>query len=341
MLMEENQTHTVEQTIAVTGASAGIGRAIAKAFAAEGARVGLIARSAAALNEVKAEIEQAGGQALVLPGDVSQSEAVEAAADRIEAVFGPIDIWINCAMVTVFSPFQDIHPEEYRRVTEVTYHGAVFGSMAALKRMLPRRRGHIIQVGSALSYRAIPLQSAYCGAKYAVRGFSDSLRAELIHQKVPIDVSIVQLPAFNTPQFIWARNHTAFKPQPLPPIYAPALAARAVLWTARNPQREVWVGWSSWKAILGQKVFPGFLDRYVASTAWEGQFSDPRVGPAGPDNLFKTVDHLHSEEGPFADRTLEKMPRLWHVKNHNFWINGAVFALLFAIFLLGFILGSV
>ncbi len=327
------------QIVAVTGASAGIGRAIAQAFAKEGARVGLVARSAAALGQVKHEIEQAGGSALTLPCDVSDSAAVEAAAERIETEFGPIDVWVNCAMATVFSRVRDIQPDEYQRVTDVTYHGCVFGTMAALKRMLPRQKGHIIQVGSALSYRSIPLQSAYCGAKHAMRGFTDSLRSELLHEKISIDISMIQLPAFNTPQFSWGRNHMPSKPQPLPPIHDPALAAQAVMWTAKNPQREVWVGWPTWKAILGHKLFPGFLDRYVARKAWQGQFTGEKSEPNSPDNLFETVDYLHSEHGPFGDRTIAKKPILWQIKNQNFWINGAAFFVLVAVFLLGFILG--
>lgn len=329
----------MQQTVAVTGASAGIGRAIAKAFAKEGAQVGLIARSATALEQLKIEIEEAGGAALASPCDVSESDEIEAAAEDIEKAFGPIDIWINCAMVTVFSEVKDITPEEFQRVTDVTYHGCVFGTMAALKRMRPRNKGHIIQVGSALSHRAIPLQSAYCGAKHAMRGFTDSLRAELIHEKIAIEISMVQLPAFNTPQFNWGRNHMPRNPQPLPPIHDPALAAESIVWTAKNPQREVWVGVPTWKSIIGHKLFPGFLDRYVASKAWEGQFTDSKPDPNKPNNLFNTVDPLHSEHGPFGDRTITQKPMLWHVKNQNFWINGAAFALLFAVFLLGLILG--
>ena len=327
------------QTVAVTGASAGIGRAIAKAFAREGARVGLFARSAAALEQVKAEIEGEGGRALTIPCDVSDSALLESAAERLVQEFGPIDIWVNCAMVTIFSQIKDIRPEEFKRVTDVTYHGAVFGTMAALKSMLPRNQGHIIQVGSALSYRSIPLQSAYCGAKHALRGFTDSLRAELIHEKSGIKVSMVQLPAFNTPQFLWERNHMRRKAQPLPPIHHPALAAEAVIWTAKYPQREVWVGWPSWKAILGHKLFPGLLDRYVAGKAWEGQFTEGEANPQAPDNLFDTVDGMHSEQGPFGDRTISKKAPLWHVKSHNAWINGMAFVLLIAAFILGLALG--
>lgn len=327
------------QTVMVTGASAGVGRAIAKAFAREGARVGLLARSPAALEELRAEIESAGGQALVLPGDVSSHDTLTAAAERLAHEFGPIDIWVNSAMATVFSAIEHMAPDELRRVTDVSYHGAVFGTMVALRHMSARRRGHIIQIGSALSYRSIPLQSAYCAAKHALMGFTDSLRSELIHEKSAIKVSMVHLPAFNTPQFLWARNHTGRKAQPLPPIHDPALAAEAVIWTARNPQREVWVGWPSWKAILGHKFFPGLLDHYVAGKAWEGQFSEGTADSRSPGNLFDTVEGMHSEQGPFADRSISRKPILWHVRNHNAWINGAAFALLIGAFLAGLALG--
>jgi short-subunit dehydrogenase len=323
----------------VTGASAGIGRAVARAFAAEGARVGLLARSAAALEQVRAEIEAEGGEALVLPCDVSSHEMLEAAAARLAQHFGPIDIWINNAMATVFSTIAEITPEEFRRVTDVTYHGAVYGTLVALRHMSPRNQGHIIQVGSALAYRAIPLQAAYCGAKHALKGFTDALRSELIHENSAIAVSMVQLPAFNTPQFVWARNHMRRGAQPLPPIHVPELAAEAVLWTAKNPQREVWVGWPTWKAILGQQFFPGLLDRYVADVAWEGQFVGPQADIPGPNNLFDTVEGLHSKDGPFAARSIARRPRLWHVKNHNAWINGLAVALMVGMLLTGYFLG--
>lgn len=326
-------------TVTVTGASAGVGRAVAKAFAKEGALVGLIARSEQALNTVKDEIEHAGGQAIALPCDVSDYDAIEAAAEKLEVAGGPIDTWVNCAMVTVFSPVKDIAPAEYQRVTDVTYHGYVYGTMVAMKHMRPRNKGHIIQVGSALSYRSIPLQSAYCGAKHAVRGFTDSLRAELIHENVAIELSMVQLPAFNTPQFSWACNHTGKNPQPLPPIHHPALAAEAIVWTAKNPQREVWVGVPSWKSIIGHKLFPGLLDRYVARKAWEGQFIGSDTDPHRPHNLFNPIESLHSESGPFEKRTISKKPILWQVKNQNFWINSAAFAILVTAFLLGMAFG--
>ena len=323
----------------VTGASAGIGRAVAKAFAAAGARVGLLARGTAALELVRAEIEAGGGEAFVLTCDVSDHAALADAAARLAQHFGPIDIWVNNAMVTVFSPLTMMTPEEFRRVTDVTYHGAVYGSLIALEHMSARNRGHIIQIGSALAYRAIPLQGAYCGAKHALKGFSDSLRAELFHQKSAVRLSMVQLPAFNTPQFVWARNHTRRSAQPIPPIHDPALSAEAVLWIARHPQRELWVGWPTWKAILGQKFFPGLLDRYVARVAWEGQFTGLDADPDKPDNLFATVDGLHSEQGPFSDRSRSRRPHLWHVRNHNAWINGLGILLFAAIFIAGYLIG--
>ena len=220
------------ETVVITGASAGVGRATAHAFGAQGAQIGLIARGTQGLQAAAAEVEKRGGKALALPLDVADPEAVEAAADSVENQFGPIDIWVNCAMATIFAPFHRISPEEYRRATEVTYLGFVYGTMAALKRMRPRNRGAIVQVGSALSYRAIPLQSAYCGAKFAIRGFTDSLRMELLHDGVDVHLVMVQMPALNTPQFNWARNKMSRRPQPVPPIFQPEIAADAIVYAA-------------------------------------------------------------------------------------------------------------
>lgn len=327
------------KVIAITGASAGIGRATAHAFAKSGARIGLIARSEKALEDTKAEVEKAGGQALVLPCDISDAEAVEQAAQKLEDHFGPIDVWINSAMISVFSPFEKVSADEYRRVTDVTYHGFVYGTMAALRRMKPRNRGLIIQVGSALAYRSIPLQAAYCGAKHAIKGFTDSIRSELHYEKSAVEISMVQLPAFNTPQFNWVRLHLDKRPQPLPPIHAPALAGEAIVWAAENPQREVWVGWPTFQAILGHKVFPGFLDRYMAKQAWDGQLTDKDAEPDRKDNLFETHDELHSEKGPFTDQEVTKKPILWQVPNQNFWINSLGVLVLLLAFILGLILG--
>jgi NAD(P)-dependent dehydrogenase (short-subunit alcohol dehydrogenase family) len=327
------------QTVMVTGASAGVGRSIAKAFAAAGARVGLLARGTAALEEVRAEIEAQGGQALVLTCDVADYSALQDAAAKLAAHFGPIDIWINNAMVTVFSPLVQMTPEEFRRVTDVTYHGAVYGSLIALQHMAPRNRGHIIQIGSALAYRAIPLQGAYCGAKHALKGFTESLHTELIHGKCAVQLSMVQLPAFNTPQFVWARNRTGHSAQPVAPIHDPALAAEAVLWIAQHPQRELWVGWPTWKAILGERFIPGLLDRFVARVTWEGQFAGRDANPGKPHNLFNAVDGVHSERGPFTDRSRTRRPALWHVRNHNGWIIGLGLLLMAAFFVAGYLVG--
>ncbi len=291
------------RVIAITGASAGVGRAVALVFARRGDRLGLIARSESGLLDAKAEIEREGGEAAVFPADVADAAAVRAAADGIEQTLGPIDVWINSAMVTVFSRIDDITPEEFRRVTEVTYLGYVHGTCEALRRMKQRGRGVIIQVGSALAYRSIPLQSAYCGAKAAIRGFTESLRCELIHDKSPIQLCSVHLPAVNTPQFSWARVHMRQHPQPVPPIFQPEVAAEAIVYAADNPRRrEYWIGSASVKAILGNRVAPGLLDRLMATEAWDGQFTDDPIAPDRPDNLFAPVEGLHSTQGVFGHR---------------------------------------
>ena len=289
------------ETVVVTGAAAGVGRATALAFGRRGARVGLLARGVGDLNAAAAEIEAAGGKALVLPANVADSDAVEAAAAAVERQFGPIDIWVNCAMATIFAEFRQITPEEFRRATEVTYLGFVYGTMAALKRMRPRGRGTIVQVGSALAYRAIPLQSAYCGAKFAIRGFTDSLRCELLHEKSGVHLTMVQMPALNTPQFDWARNKMGRRPQPVPPIFQPEVAAEAIVYAAHARRREVWVGGPTVKAIVANKLFPGLLDRYLARTCYEGQLTDKRETPGRPDNLFTPVSG-HGAHGRFDDR---------------------------------------
>jgi NAD(P)-dependent dehydrogenase (short-subunit alcohol dehydrogenase family) len=273
-----------------------------RAFGARGALVGLIARGHDGLERARREIQAAGGRALVLPVDVAEAAQVEAAADRIEAVFGPIDVWVNDAMVTVFGPIHAITAAEFRRVTEVTYLGTVHGTMAALKRMRRRNRGAIVQVGSALAYRSIPLQAAYCGAKSAVRGFTDSLRCELLHDGCDVHLTMVQLSAFNTPQFDWARNHMPREPQPLRPIFQPEVAAEAIVWAAHHRRREVWIGWPAVKAILGQRVMPGVLDRMLADSAYDGQLSHQPVRPDRPDNLCHAVPGDHGARGRFSER---------------------------------------
>ena len=247
------------ETVVITGAAAGVGRAAARAFGCRGANVGLLARGVEGLEAAAQEITQTGGAALVVPTDVADAEAVEHAASAVEERFGPIDIWVNCAMATIFSPFADLTPDEYRRATEVTYLGYVYGTMAALRRMRVRDRGTIVQVGSALAYRAIPLQSAYCGAKFAIRGFTDSIRSELIHDKSRVHITMVQMPALNTPQFDWARNKMGRRAQPVPPIYQPELAAEAIVFSAHARRREIYVGHSSVQAIVGTKIMPALL----------------------------------------------------------------------------------
>ena len=299
------------EVVVVTGASAGIGRATARAFGARGAAVGLIARGRDGLEGARREIEAAGGRALVLPVDLADFAQVEAAADRVEATFGPIDVWVNNAMVTVFGPVDAISAAEFRRVTEVTYLGTVYGTMAALKRMRPRNRGAIVQVGSALAYRSIPLQAPYCAAKSAVRGFTDSLRCELLHDGCAVHLTMVQLSAFNTPQFDWARNHMDREPQPLSPIFQPELAADAIVWAAHQRRREVWVGWPAVQAILGNRVMPGVLDRRLARSAYGGQLSDLPGRPERPDNLCGPAPGDHGARGRFSARARSHSWQFW------------------------------
>lgn len=296
--------------VMITGASAGVGRAIARRFGREGARIGLIARGVERLEATAREIRDAGGQALVLPLDVADAEAVDAAAGKLEQTFGPIDLWINVAMATVMAPVAQTTPAEYLRVTQVTYLGFVHGTLAALKRMRPRNQGHIIQIGSALAYRSIPLQSAYCAAKHAMVGFTDSLRSELIHDKVPVDITVMQLPAVNTPQFDWARSKLPRRPQPLPPIYEPELIADAVFHAASYPRREYWLGYPAVKAIVGQRLVPGLGDRLLASEAWDGQMTDEPAHER-PDNLYEPVPGDYAARGRFTDRSASHAPAMW------------------------------
>jgi NAD(P)-dependent dehydrogenase (short-subunit alcohol dehydrogenase family) len=299
------------EVVVVTGASAGVGRATAVAFAKRGARVALLARGLEGLEGARIEVQAAGGEALVIPTDVADPEQVEAAAEQVEKELGPIDVWVNNAMTTVFSPFVQIPPEEYKRATEVTYLGTVYGTLAALKRMIPRNRGKIVQVGSALAYRAIPLQAPYCGAKFAVRGFTDAIRSELIHDGSDVHLTMVQLPALNTPQHHWCKSRLPNHPQPVPPIFAPEVAAEAIVWAAHNFRRELWVGGPTVKAILGNKVLPGYLDRYLARFAYEGQQTDQPVPRDRPFNLFAPVPGDAGAHGIFRDRELPRSYQLW------------------------------
>lgn len=305
-----------EQTevVAITGASAGVGRATALEFARHGAHIGLIARGGngmAGLEGARREVEALGGKAIVLPADVSKYDEVEAAAARLEETFGPIDIWVNDAMVTVFAPFTEIAPEEYRRVTEVTYLGQVHGTLAALKRMKPRDRGHIVLVGSALAYRGIPLQSAYCGAKHGIQGMMDSVRAELIHDMSRIQVAMVQMPALNTPQFGWCLNKMEHKSQPVPPIFQPEVAAKAIYYAAHHNRRELYVGLFTTIVITGNKLWAGLGDWYLGKTGVQSQQYDGRPDPAQPNNLWEPVAGDHGVRGAFDNKAHGQSWQLW------------------------------
>jgi NAD(P)-dependent dehydrogenase (short-subunit alcohol dehydrogenase family) len=296
--------------VAITGASAGVGRATARAFAREGADVGLIARGHERLESAKHEVEEMGRLAAVAEADVADADQVEAAAQRIEDDLGPIDVWINNAMATVFAPVRDTTPEEFRRATEVTYLGSVWGTMAALRLMRPRDRGVIVQVGSALAYRGIPLQAAYCGGKHALQGFLESLRSELLHEGSHVHLTMVQLPALNTPQFTWSRAKLPRSPQPVPPIFQPEVAADAIVWAASHPRRELMVGWPTVKAIFGNAVLPGVADRYLARTGYDAQQTDEPVDPDRKDNLFEPVPGDQAAHGPFDERSLSRSVQL-------------------------------
>jgi NAD(P)-dependent dehydrogenase (short-subunit alcohol dehydrogenase family) len=305
------------EVVVVTGAGAGLGRAIAAAFARRGASVGLVSRSRERLEDAKHEVEQLGGRALILPADVADPEAVEAVAARAEAELGPIDVWVNNAMTTVFSPVKEMTADDYKRVTEVTYLGFVYGTQAALRRMLPRDRGTIVQVGSALAYRSIPLQSAYCAAKHAMVGFTDSLRSELIHDGSHVRVSVVHMPALNTPQFSWCKSRMPRKAQPVPPIFQPEVGAEAVYWAAHHHRRELLVGWPTIQAVWGQKAIPGLLDRYLAKMAWDGQMYDGTRDPGAPVDLYEPVPGHQGAHGSFDERASDHSPALWAVTHRG------------------------
>jgi short-subunit dehydrogenase len=314
------------EVVVVTGASGGVGRAIAHAFAKRGASLGLVARGQKGLEDARREVEELGGQAIVIPTDVAFADQVEAAAEATENRFGPIDVWVNDAMATVFASFVDVSPEEYKRATEVTYLGTVYGTMAALKRMRSREAGTIVQVGSALSYRAIPLQSAYCGAKFAIRGFTDSIRSELLYEKSKVRITMVQLPGVNTTQFNWCRSKLPKHPQPVAPIYQPEIPAEAVYWAAHHRRRELWVGYSAVEAIVGNKIAPRLADIYLARTAISGQqIQDMPVSPDRPDNLFEPVEQMAATHGMFDDRAKTRSPELWAAK-HRPLLTGAALA---------------
>jgi NAD(P)-dependent dehydrogenase (short-subunit alcohol dehydrogenase family) len=307
------------EVVVITGASAGVGRATARAFARRGAHVGLLARGRDGLEGARREVEAAGGRALVIPLDVANADAVEAAAQSVEEQLGPIDIWVNNAMVSVFSPIKEMKAEEFKRVTEVTYLGYVYGTLSALRRMLARDRGAIVQVGSALAYRGIPCQAAYCAAKHAIQGFMDSLRCELLHDGSHVRVTDVHLPAMNTPQFSWVKSRLPRKPQPVPPIFQPEIAAEAIVFAAHSNRREVYVGWPTVMAIIGNKIAPGLLDHYLGGMGYDSQQYNGPVGPDRPHNLWDPLPGDWGAHGDFDRRAKERSLQLWANMNRG-WI---------------------
>jgi short-subunit dehydrogenase len=303
------------EVVVITGASGGIGRAAARRFAAEGARVGLIARGRQGLEGAAREAEQAGGEALVLPLDVADEAAVEQAATKVEETFGPIDVWVNNAMVTVYAEFLDIEPDEFRRAIEVTFLGMVWGTRTALKRMVPRNRGSLVQVCSAMSYRGIPLQSPYCGAKAACKNFTESVITELMHNKSKVRVSMIQLPGVNTTQFTWGRTKLPKQTMPVPPIYQPEIAADAIHHAAHHKRRQIYVGIPTVMNIVGERVAPWLLDRYLAKTGFGSQMTDHDLNPAGHDNLFQPVDEDRGAHGPFDAKAHSFSPQYEFAKH--------------------------
>jgi NADP-dependent 3-hydroxy acid dehydrogenase YdfG len=299
------------EVVVITGASAGVGRATVREFAERGAHIGLLARGKDGLEAAGAEVEAAGGKALAIQVDVADSAQVEAAAETVERALGPIDVWVNNAMVSILAPLSKITAEEFRRVTEVTYLGYVWGTMAALKRMRPRDRGCIVQVGSALAYRSIPLQAAYCGAKHAIRGFTESVRCELLHDRSRVRVAIVELPGVNTPQFEWIRNRMPNKSQPVGTVYQPEVAARAVVWAAHHQRRELYVGAPTVEAVVADKIAPGLMDRYLASVVYEGHQTDEPEDSGRPDNLWQPLPGDHGAHGPFDSRAKDRSFQVW------------------------------
>lgn len=299
------------EVVVITGASAGVGRATARAFGRRGAHIGLLARGEEGLQAAKREVEIAGGKAIVIPTDVADSNQVDAAAEAVEAVFGPIDIWVNNAMISVFSPFKQMTAEEFKRVTDVTYLGYVYGTMAALRTMLPRNKGVVIQVGSTLAYRGIPLQSAYCGAKHAIQGFNEAVRTELMHDHSKVRLTMVQLPALNTPHFGWVKSRLPNKPQPVPPIYQPELAADAIVWAAHHNRREMTITFDTFLALWGNKFIPGLADWYLARTGYQSQQTDEPRDMARPHNLWEPVSGDRGAHGEFDAEAKESS---WHLE---------------------------
>jgi NAD(P)-dependent dehydrogenase (short-subunit alcohol dehydrogenase family) len=316
------------RVVVVTGASAGVGRATARLFAATGYDVALVARGQAGLDAAAKDVEAEGRRALVLPTDVADAEQVEAAAERTEAELGPIDVWVNDAFTAVFAPFWEVQADEYKRVTEVSYLGFVYGTMAALRRMKRRDRGTIVQVGSALAYRGIPLQTAYCGAKHAIQGFTEALRCELYHEKSNVKITMVQLPAVNTPQFSWVLSRLPRHPQPVPPIYQPEVPARGIVYAAEHPERrQYWVGATTAATLIANAVAPGLLDRYLGATGFKSQQTDQPADPHRPANLWEPADADvdYGAHGAFDSRSHRDSPQWW-VTTHRRAVYGVAAA---------------
>ena len=303
------------KVVVITGATAGVGRATARAFARRGARIALVARGMDGLKATAAEVQAVGGTALQLPTDVADAEDVDAAASAAEEGLGPIDVWVNNAMTSVFAPFSKIEPHEFKRVTEVVYLGVVNGTKAALARMQARDRGVIVQSGSALAFRGIPLQSAYCGAKHAIEGFTEAVRCELLHERSAVRITMVQLPALNTPQFDWVESRLPKKPMPVPPIFEPEIASEAIVWASDHDRRQVWVGGSSVATIIANRLVPGLLDRYLGRTGYDSQQTPEDADPEHASNLWKPVPGDRGAHGSFSEMAHGRSPQLWATKN--------------------------
>jgi len=315
-----------ETVSVVTGASGGVGRATVRMLGERHAKVALLARGREGLEGAKRDVESRGGRAIVIPTDVSQFDQMQAATEIAEREFGPIDLWINNAMVSMYSPFMKMSPDEFRHIIEVTFLGTVHGTQCALQRMLSRDRGKIIQVGSALAFRSIPLQSAYCASKHAIQGFTESLRSELIHQKSNVGISMVNMPALNTTQFVWTKNKMALKVRPTGTIFQPEVAAKALLFAAEHDRREIMVGYTTVEATLGEKVIPALLDHYLATAAWEGAMLPERADPEKPDNFWKPLAGDHGSHGPFDRMSRSFSLELWASMNRFKLLGGLLLA---------------